>query len=90
MFNKIDKLTETEFTEVFGNIFENASWIAKKLYEQKPEEMNQNPNIVLNVVKNTLNIPNFSFKNYIAIMDYLKTSTDPKAMERILASLFLN
>ena len=36
MFNKIDKLSETEFTEVFGNIFENASWIAKKLYSQKP------------------------------------------------------
>ena len=38
MFNKIDKLTETEFTEVFGNIFENASWIAKILYKQKPFE----------------------------------------------------
>ena len=36
MFNKIEKLSETEFTEVFGNIFENASWIAKKLYSQKP------------------------------------------------------
>ena len=36
MFNKINKLTETEFTEVFGNIFENASWIAVKLYKQKP------------------------------------------------------
>ena len=36
MLNKIDKLTETEFTEVFGNIFENASWIAVKLYKQKP------------------------------------------------------
>jgi len=36
MFNKIDKLTESEFVEVFGNIFENASWIAKKLYDQKP------------------------------------------------------
>jgi OHCU decarboxylase len=36
MFNKIDKLTETEFVEVFGNIFENASWIAIKLYKQKP------------------------------------------------------
>ena len=36
MFNKIDKLSETEFTEVFGNIFENASWIAGKLYKQKP------------------------------------------------------
>ena len=36
MFNKRDKLSETQFTEVFGNIFENANWIAKKLYEQKP------------------------------------------------------
>ena len=36
MFNKIDKLTETEFAEVFGNIFENASWIAVRLYKQKP------------------------------------------------------
>ena len=36
MFNKIEQLSETEFTEVFGNIFENASWIAEKLYEQKP------------------------------------------------------
>ena len=36
MFNKINKLTETEFTEVFGNIFENASWIAVRLYKQKP------------------------------------------------------
>ena len=36
MFNKIDKLTETEFAEVFGNIFENASWIALRLYKQKP------------------------------------------------------
>jgi 2-oxo-4-hydroxy-4-carboxy-5-ureidoimidazoline decarboxylase len=36
MFNKIDKLSETEFTEVFGNIFENASWITKKLYRKKP------------------------------------------------------
>jgi len=36
MLNKIEKLSETEFTEVFGNIFENANWVAKKLYEQKP------------------------------------------------------
>jgi len=36
MLNKINKLSETEFTEVFGNIFENASWIAEKLYRQKP------------------------------------------------------
>ena len=38
MFNKIDKLSKKEFTEVFGNIFENASWIAEKLYAQKPFE----------------------------------------------------
>lgn len=38
MLNKIDKLSEAEFNEVFGNIFEKASWIAKKLYKQKPFE----------------------------------------------------
>ena len=38
MLNKIEKLSETEFTEVFANIFENASWIAEKLYKQKPFE----------------------------------------------------
>ena len=36
MINKINKLTESEFTKVFANIFENASWIAEKLYGQKP------------------------------------------------------
>jgi 2-oxo-4-hydroxy-4-carboxy-5-ureidoimidazoline decarboxylase len=38
MFNKIEKLSKKEFTEDFGNIFENASWIAEKLYGQKPFE----------------------------------------------------
>ena len=38
MLNKINKLSQIEFTEVFGNIFENASWIAEKLYKQKPFE----------------------------------------------------
>ena len=36
MFNKIEKLSETEFVKAFGNIFENADWIAKKLYKQRP------------------------------------------------------
>ena len=36
MINKINKLPESEFTKVFANIFENASWIAEKLYSQKP------------------------------------------------------
>jgi OHCU decarboxylase len=38
MFNKIEKLSEIEFAEVFGNIFENASWIAEKLYTRRPFE----------------------------------------------------
>ena len=38
MLNKINRLSKTEFTEVFGNIFENASWITKKLYVKKPFE----------------------------------------------------
>ena len=36
MINKINKLSESEFTKVFANIFENARWIAEKLYNQKP------------------------------------------------------
>jgi len=36
MINKINKLSESEFAKVFANIFENASWIAKKLYYLKP------------------------------------------------------
>ena len=36
MINKINKLSQSEFTKVFANIFENASWIAEKLYNQKP------------------------------------------------------
>ena len=36
MINKINKLPEREFAKVFANIFENASWIAEKLYSQKP------------------------------------------------------
>ena len=36
MINKIHNLTKNEFIEVFGNIFENASWIAEKIYKEKP------------------------------------------------------
>ena len=36
MINKINKLSESEFIKVFANIFENAIWIAEKLYNQKP------------------------------------------------------
>ena len=36
MINKINKLTKSEFVKVFANIFENAVWIAEKLYNQKP------------------------------------------------------
>ena len=36
MINKINKLSKSEFIKVFTNIFENASWIAKELYNQKP------------------------------------------------------
>ena len=36
MINKINKLSEREFAKVFANIFENASWIANKLYNLKP------------------------------------------------------
>ena len=36
MINKINKLSQNEFIKVFGNIFENAEWIAEEMYNQKP------------------------------------------------------
>ncbi len=36
MINKINKLSKSEFVKVFANIFENAIWIAEKLYNRKP------------------------------------------------------
>ena len=36
MINKINNLSQGKFIGVFGNVFENASWIAEKLYTQKP------------------------------------------------------
>ena len=36
MINKINQLSKSEFIKVFTNIFENASWIAEELYNQKP------------------------------------------------------
>mgnify|MGYP000209228637 CR=1 FL=1 len=34
--DKINKLSQSEFVEVFANIFEKTEWIAEKLYNQKP------------------------------------------------------
>ena len=34
--DKINKLSRSEFVEVFANIFEKTKWIAEKLYNQKP------------------------------------------------------
>ena len=34
--NKINKLSQVEFTKVFANIFEKARWIADELYSKKP------------------------------------------------------
>jgi OHCU decarboxylase len=56
MFNKIEKLSKTEFTEVFGNIFENTSWIAEKLYMQKPfKNFNDLSNKMISIFENINN-----------------------------------
>ena len=34
--DKINKSSQSEFIKIFDNIFENAKWIAEKLYNQKP------------------------------------------------------
>ena len=36
MIKNINKLSKSEFVKVFANIFENASWIAKDVYNEKP------------------------------------------------------
>ena len=36
VIKKINKLSQSEFVKVFANIFENASWIAKDVYNEKP------------------------------------------------------
>ena len=36
VIKKINKLSQSEFAKVFANIFENASWIAKDVYNEKP------------------------------------------------------
>ena len=34
--DKINKLSRSEFVDIFANIFEKTKWIAEKLYNQKP------------------------------------------------------
>ena len=34
--DKINKLSRSEFVEIFANIFEKTKWVAEKLYNQKP------------------------------------------------------
>ena len=35
MIKNINKLSQSEFVKIFANIFENASWIAKDVYNEK-------------------------------------------------------
>ena len=54
MINKINKLPESEFIEVFANIFENAKWIAEELYKQKPfNDFQDLSSKMLNIFENT-------------------------------------
>ncbi len=34
--DKINKLSRSEFVEIFANVFEKTKWVAEKLYNQKP------------------------------------------------------
>ena len=36
LMDKINKMTESEFMSVFGNVFEKTIWIAEKTYSLKP------------------------------------------------------
>ena len=54
MINKINKLSQSEFIKVFANIFENASWIAEELYNQKPfDNFEELSSKILNIFETT-------------------------------------
>jgi len=54
MINKINKLSKSEFIKVFTNIFENASWIAEELYNQKPfDNFEELSSKILNIFETT-------------------------------------
>ena len=36
MINKINNLSQSEFIEIFANIFEKTKWIAERAYNPKP------------------------------------------------------
>ena len=56
MINKINDLSKSRFTDVFGNIFENARWIAEELYKAKPFDNFQDlSKKMLNIFNNTNN-----------------------------------
>jgi len=56
MINKINKLTKSEFVKVFANIFENAVWIADKLYDQKPfDSFEELSTKMINIFENSSN-----------------------------------
>jgi len=54
MINKIHNLSKNEFIEVFCNVFENTSWIAEKLYTQKPfKDFDDLSEKILKIFENT-------------------------------------
>ena len=61
--NKINKLSQSDFVKVLANIFENAIWIAKELYKQKPFNSFEDLSLkMLDIFENTTkeNLLNFS------------------------------
>ena len=88
MINKINKLSKSKFIKVFANIFENARWIAEKLYNQKPfDDFEELSSKILNIFETTtrdkqlkiLNAhPDLANKTKISLLtpDSLKEQTD--------------
>ena len=88
MINKINKLSKSEFIKVFANIFVNAIWIAKELYNQKPfDNFEELSSKILNIFETTtrekqlkiLNAhPDLANKTKISLLtpDSLKEQTD--------------
>ena len=73
MINKINKLSRSEFVKVFANIFENARWIADKLYSNKPFKNFQDLSLKIIVI-----FESSSREKQLKILQYILSYADGK------------
>jgi len=91
MINKINKLPKSEFIKVFGNIFENANWIAVELYKKKPfDDFNALSLHIIAIFENTSKENQLKILNAhpdLANKTKIKSLTPDSKKEQTLAQL---